>query len=199
MSSNNLRLFIAIELPPALKEALVLLQEELQRQLPPKVVRWVRPEGMHLTLKFLGDTAPARVDTVGAAMQKAARGFSPFTFQVEGLGCFPNPRKARVLWAGIPQVPQALVGLQRATDLQMSQLGWEREKRSFSPHLTLGRVNKHVPAAGREQLAALLAKGGVGDLGEVAVKEIILFQSDLRPGGAVYTALARGELSPGSD
>lgn len=191
----NLRLFIAVELAPELHQAIARLQEDLRHQLPPRAVRWTNPEGIHLTLKFLGDTAPDKVAEVIGGLVAAAAGYPPFQFQVAGFGCFPNPRQPRVLWVGVPEMPQALAGLQAATDLQMLRLGFPRENRPFQPHLTLGRVNDRISAAERAQLSGLLAQTQVGSLGIVPVTELTLFQSDLKPTGAVYTTLSRAPLS----
>lgn len=194
MPPQLLRLFIALELTPEVKLSLARLQDDLKRQLPPKVVRWTNPEGIHLTLKFLGDTPADKVDAVGQAMAQAAAGFAPFSFTVAGFGCFPNAHRANVLWVGAPEVPKALAGLQRAVDLRLHALGYAKETRPFSPHLTLGRVNKAITTAERQKLAEVIAKAQVGALGVVPVHEVILFQSDLKPTGPVYTPLARAPL-----
>jgi 2'-5' RNA ligase len=195
MPPQLLRLFIAIELTAEIKQGLARLQDDLKHQLPPKAVRWTNPDGIHLTLKFLGDTPTDKVAPVSQAIDQAAAGFGPFTCNVAGFGCFPNPRQANVLWVGMAEMPKALAGLQRAVDLRMHTLGYEKETRPFSPHLTLGRVNKTISTAERQKLAEVIAKTQVGQLGIVLVHEVILFQSDLRPTGAVYTTLARAALS----
>ena len=192
--ASQLRLFIAIELTEALRTSLAALQNDLKRQLSPRVVRWTNPDGIHLTLKFLGDTPADRVEAIARAMEAAAVSFAPFSFTVAGFGCFPNLRRAKVLWVGLPEMPKALAGLQRATDLHLTRLGFDKETRSFSPHLTLGRVNKDISRADREKLVGVVAQAQVGVLGTVPVLETVLFQSDLRPGGAVHTALARAKL-----
>lgn len=198
MPTPSLRLFIAVELSAEVRQALARLQQDLQRQLPPKVVRWTNADGVHLTLKFLGDTPESRVAAITQGITSAAAGFAPFELRVAGLGCFPNPRQARVLWVGVPDVPKALAGLQRAVDLQMARLDFPRETRPFSPHLTLGRVNDRSSSAERQALAGLLMRKQVGDLGTVSVQEVVLFQSELRPGGAVYTELARSRVGNSS-
>ncbi len=195
MPPQLLRLFIALELTPEVKQGLARLQDELKRQLPSKVVRWTNPDGIHLTLKFLGDTPTDKVDAVSQAMAQAAAGFAPFSFTVAGFGCFPNAHRPNVLWVGVPETPKVLAGLQRAVDLRMHALGYAKETRPFSPHLTLGRVNKTITPAERQKLAEVIAKTQVGPLGVVPVHEVILFQSDLRPTGSVYTALARAGLT----
>lgn len=198
MPAQPLRLFIAIELSPEVKQGIGRLQNELKRTLPPKVVRWTNPDGIHLTLKFLGDTNEDKLQAVAQGMLAAAAGFGPFELRVAGFGCFPNPRRARVLWVGVPDVPRALAGAQRAIDLQMARLDYARETRPFSPHLTLGRVHDRISPAERRALADLLDRTEVGGLGVVPVQEIMLFQSELRPDGAVYTALARAKLTGAS-
>lgn len=190
-----LRLFVAVELTAGVRRALAAVQDGLRRQLPPRAVRWTNPDHIHLTLKFLGDAPAEQVGAVGQALAAAAGGFAPFDFAVTGFGCFPNPRRANVLWAGVPDVPRPLAGLQRATDLQLSRLGFELEARPFSPHLTLGRVHKSISPQERERLAAVLTQTQVGALGIVPVSEVVLFQSDLRPDGPVYRALARVPLA----
>ena len=198
MAPKSLRLFIAVELSPEIRQALGRVQADLQRQLPPRVVRWTIPDGIHLTLKFLGDTPEPLVPAVSQGLQAAAASFEPFELRVAGFGCFPNPHRARVLWAGVPRIPQPLAGVQRAIDLHMARLDFARETRPFSPHLTLGRVSDRISPSERETLAGVLARTQVGDLGAVQVDEIILFKSDLQPGGAVYTALARSRLEHGA-
>ncbi|MEZ4769695.1 MAG: RNA 2',3'-cyclic phosphodiesterase [Caldilineales bacterium] len=133
MSAQSLRLFIAIELSPVVRSALSATQDDLRRLLPPKAVRWTNPEGIHLTLKFLGDMPAERVNAIAQAMAAAARSFAPFRFTVAGFGCFPNARRANVLWVGVPDVPKPLAGLQRATDLHLTRLGFEKEDRPFAP------------------------------------------------------------------
>ena len=195
MPAQFLRLFIAIDLTSELRDAISVVQDDLRRLLPPKTVRWTNPEGIHLTLKFLGDTPAERVDAISQAMATAAGSFAPFSFTVAGFGCFPNARRANVLWVGVPEMPKALAGVQRTTDLQLTRLGFDKETRPFSPHLTLGRVNKKISSNNRARLAGVLGQIKVGTLGIVPVEEVILFQSNLQPGGAVYTALARIPLT----
>lgn len=199
MLLQTIRLFIAIDLTAEIRQSLLAVQANLRRQLPPKAVRWTNPDGIHLTLKFLGDTPADRVEAIAQALTAAAGSFAPFRFTVAGFGCFPSPRRANVLWVGVPEVPKELAGLQRATDLQLTRLGYDKETRPFSPHLTLGRVDKSISSADREKLAAVIARTEVGVLGTVPVSQVILFQSDLRPGGAVYKALARADLAGTGD
>ncbi|MCS6843043.1 MAG: RNA 2',3'-cyclic phosphodiesterase [Caldilineales bacterium] len=194
MPSSSLRLFIALELAQDVRNALAKLQDALRRQLPPGAVRWTAVESIHLTLKFLGETPADRVPAIAQAMEQAAAGFGAFEYTVAGFGCFPNARRANVLWVGVPEPPKALLGLQRSLDVRLHALGYPREDRAFTPHLTIGRVNKSISSADRSRLAEALAQVQVAALGVVPVHEMVLFQSDLRPTGAVYTALARAAL-----
>lgn len=195
MTSAMIRLFIAIELPDDVQRALGRVQHELQRQLPDRLVRWTRPAGIHLTLKFLGDTPAAQVPAIAQGIATAAAAFAPCPLTVAGLGCFPHAHQPRVLWVGLSELPRSLLGLQRAVDLQMSRLNFAREERAFAPHLTLGRVQERATAAERATLTAVLARTQVGVLGTMTVNAVTLFQSQLQAGGAIYTALAHSSLS----
>lgn len=189
-----LRTFIAIELDEAMREALAAVQKELRAAVPPDSVRWVRPESIHLTLKFLGDTPVGRLEEIKGALAAAAAEVFPFSFTVEGLGCFPNPRRPRVLWVGVEEPTGALEALWQAVEAHVAPLGWPTEKRTFQPHLTLGRVQRRVTSADRRVLGELVEKSDVGRLGSVAVRAVSFIRSDLKPTGAVYTTLAEAEL-----
>ncbi len=191
------RLFIAVELPTPVVNALSDLRAQLVKIAPPRSVRWVRPEGIHLTLKFLGDTPADRRRDIERGMAQAAQavaGRAPFSVTVGELGCFPNFSRPRVVWVGIGGALDALHALRDAIEATIAPLGYPTESRAFSPHLTLGRVSK---SASRDEVAALgraLQQVKVGVLGEVAVDAISLIRSQLRPDGAVYTQLAHIQL-----
>ena len=142
MPDESLRTFIAIELDESLRRALQSLQNRLKRQMPPGSVKWVAPEGVHLTLKFLGDTPAARVSEIVAAMRTACTGYGAFDLVVEGRGCFPNFRRPRVVWVAVRDRSQTIGSLQAAIEREVAPLGWPTEERAFTPHLTLGRVSK---------------------------------------------------------
>ncbi len=144
MPEEILRTFIAIELDEPLLIAIGRVQGKLKRQTPPGGVKWVAPDGIHLTLKFLGDTPAGRVPEIVAALERACAGAQPFEFSVEGRGCFPNFRRPRVIWVAVREKGQALARLQAAVERHVAPLGWPAEDRAFSPHLTLGRVNRNI-------------------------------------------------------
>ncbi len=189
---NAVRTFVAIELSPQLLRRLRALQDRLRQDVPAGVVRWVRPEGIHLTLKFLGDVPTARVEEIATAMCDACVGHVPFTFAVAGLGCFPNLRRPRVIWVGVDEPTGTLAALQRDVEGAMQRLGFAPERRPFRPHLTLGRVK----GGGADVVRALgeyVARATV-NVGQMEASEVSLMRSDLRPGGAVYTRLAVAAL-----
>jgi 2'-5' RNA ligase len=192
---TTLRTFVAIELDQELRQVLADLQSRLRREVPARAVRWVRPEGIHLTLKFLGDTSQEQVEQVKEALARAAQEVSPFAFTVGGVGCFPNTRRPRVVWVGLHEPTGALRRLRDAVEAQVAPLGFPTEKRPFSPHLTLGRVHRRASASDVQALGETIAASAVGNLDEMGVSEVCYIKSDLRPSGAVYTALSRAPLA----
>src|SRR5437870_3827882 len=151
-----IRSFIAVELPPQVHALLTTVQEELRESLggAASAIRWVRPEGTHLTLQFLGDVPASSIERIEQALRAACASASPFTLKVEGLGAFPNPRRPRVIWVGLTGDPGALAALRSLHESvtgQMKTLGF-RPDNSFKPHLTLGRIRE---TARRDELEAL--------------------------------------------
>ncbi len=190
---ETIRTFIAIPLPHELTDQLGQVQKQLRRSAP-DCVRWVAPSKIHLTIYFLGDVLTDRIDPIREALTVVARNLQPFDFEVSGLGAFPNPHRARVLWVGIKDPTSWLGLLQDAVAEAMAHLGFQRETRKFSPHLTLGRVKRGTSAGELRELGAIIETTQVGILGTVTVEELILFQSTLKPGGAEYSPLGHFEL-----
>jgi 2'-5' RNA ligase len=182
------RTFIAIELDRSLRSALAKIQEQFMRQMPPGSVRWVAPEGIHLTLKFLGDTPRTRVPQIEAALQRACLGFEPFEFSVEGRGCFPNTRRPRVVWVAVRDKGQNLMRLSAAVEHEVEPLGWPTEERGFSPHLTLGRVGRGVSGSD-EAVGKAVDATVVEQIGQQPVTGVSLIRSELHPDGASYSRL----------
>jgi 2'-5' RNA ligase len=184
------RLFIAIKLPPTLIEALTKVQAGL-RAAP--AVRWSQPAQMHLTLQFLGDTSPAKIDPLIAALQQKIQGhYQPFSLQAQGLGVFPNLKRPRVIWAGLSGDTTRLHQLQQSVITATQSLGFAPEKRPFSPHLTLGRIKQRTQATDYSKLAQIVRdhQANIGLIGQFSVAQVSLMRSQLKPGGAIYTALA---------
>jgi len=183
--SERLRLFVAIELSDDVREALARVQSEL-RKLPLPPLRWVRPEGVHLTLKFLGETPTERVPAIEAALRQAVAGLSPFPVALGPLGTFGG-RRPRVLWVGMTGDVDRLQELQGLVERGLAALGFPREGRPYSPHLTLARVPP-AAAAGPALEEALAAAPPLR--ASMEAREVSLMVSRLQPGGAVYERLA---------
>jgi 2'-5' RNA ligase len=195
MPDEILRTFIAVELDEPLRLAIGRMQAEFKRGAPWGSVKWAAPESIHLTLKFLGDTPRARVPEVEAALRTACVGHAEFNITVEGRGCFPNFRRPRVVWVAVRDAQQALAGLQADVEKHVAPLGWPTEERSFSPHLTLGRVAKGADRDAAEAVGQMVERSVVEQIGVQRVTAVNLIQSDLRPSGAVYTRLLSVPLS----
>ncbi|HQN18146.1 MAG TPA: RNA 2',3'-cyclic phosphodiesterase [Syntrophobacteraceae bacterium] len=189
-----LRTFIAIDLPTAVQEVLERLEKEFQQAQAP--VAWIKPERIHLTLKFLGDVAPERVSEIREGLKRVAEAASPFHLKPSGCGAFPSIKQMRVIWVGLQGDIAALNGLQHAVEESMAQLGFKKENRPFKPHLTLGRVKgrQHLRSLQESLLGRLDFDSEAFD-----VTELVLYKSELRPEGARYTPLFRktfGQESP---
>jgi 2'-5' RNA ligase len=193
--SNALRLFIALELPTPVLEALEAVQGDLRARLPDRAARWVRPEGIHLTLKFLGDVPSEQVDDIAGALRTCVKGYDPIELRVEGLGVFPNPRRARVLWTGVGGDVDALRRLHASVEQHIAPVGYPTESRRFNPHLTLARARRNATPAEREAIGTLVSDHDVGHLATWEVSSVGLIRSQLKPSGAVYTQLAQATLT----
>jgi len=190
---DTVRTFIAIELTPAILKRIGDLQARLKEDVPHGLVRWTRPGGIHLTLKFLGEVPVTQVDAIAEAMREACTPYASFSFAVGGLGCFPNPRRPRVIWVGVDEASGVLARLQRDVERAIKPLGYPPERRGFSPHLTLGRVKGRDRDA-LQALGTYVSRAQVR-VGEMRATSVSLMRSDLLPGGAVYTELATAPLS----
>ena len=176
------RLFIAIGLPESLHKEL----EKLQKQLQPfaRDAKWVNVSGIHLTLKFLGYVDPAQIPEITEALSKSVKTFSSVAIQASGCGFFPNARRPNVLWVGI-DAPE-LAPLQQNVEEAMERLGFEKENRPFSPHLTLARFKDH---RGHLALAKETEKLAGKNFGHFTANSFSLYESVLRPQGAQYHIL----------
>ena len=184
-----MRTFIAIEFDDAIRQRLVQAQERLREA--GCEVRWARAEQMHLTVKFLGEIDPATVGAVAEAMAHAAEAVAPFEVEVAGLGAFPPRGAPRVVWAGVEDPGGHVQQLQARLERRLEPLGFERERRAFHPHLTLGRVkDRHGADRLRERIEGQPARR----FGRQHIEELVLLQSELKPTGAVYTLLRRQGL-----
>ncbi|HYL84411.1 MAG TPA: RNA 2',3'-cyclic phosphodiesterase [Candidatus Angelobacter sp.] len=185
-----MRLFVALEIPSAVRENLAALLEELRAI--SREPRWARPQNLHVTLKFLGEVTDAKVEAIRIALGNV-RSEQPATMDFRGLGFFPNEKQPRVFWAGIEASPN-LKTLAADLEAAMEKCGIAREQRPFSPHLTLARIeSRGLP----EKLRGAIAENAQRDFGTLRTNEFHLIQSKLKLSGAEYTTVARFPFAPG--
>jgi 2'-5' RNA ligase len=184
------RVFVALDIPPEVRAAVSALVVKLRPAC--RNARWVRIEGAHITLKFIGEVPPQSVTDIQAALA-AIHTAAIIEMNFRGVGFFPNDRHPRVFWAGI-EAGQELVELAAAVEKSLEPLGIAREQRAFSPHLTLARLDS---PRGLDALRAAIASAGPLEFGRAKLTEFHLYQSVLKPGGAEYTRLATYHLTKG--
>jgi RNA 2',3'-cyclic 3'-phosphodiesterase len=187
-----IRTFIAVELDPALKQAITgvqgTLQGELHRLTPGVRLQWVRPDSIHLTLKFLGDIEESQVGDILQALERAGRDQAPFSLDVQGFGVFPDLRGPRVLWIGFSGHTDRLIRLAGSIDAALAPLGFHVEHKPYTPHLTLARVKGQSLAIGK----ALADSGAMRDftsMGTLSIQAVALMKSELTPSGSIYSRL----------
>lgn len=196
------RLFIAVPLAGSVRERLRKLQDAVEKQVHPKTARWIPEENIHITLHFLGDTEESRVAAVTEAIDTATALHASFEFTIDGTGCFPSPRKPRVLWAGVRQGQDRLVALAHSVQEALKQRGFPPPDRDFHPHVTLAYVRKQAKPPDARQLPALMEQASSEALGnglEERLTTVALYQSTLSKQGAQYAIIHRSELSGASD
>ena len=182
-----MRLFVALEIPAAVRDRFAALINELralESKSSAKKARWVRPDNLHVTLKFIGHIEPAKLDAIRATLQKV-RSVASIDVRFRGLGFFPNAKRPRVLWAGTA-ASQNLASLARDIDASLAKLEIPAEERAFTPHLTLARCE---PQAISAALGAAIERDSTRDFGELRTNQFHLVESKLKPSGAEYTTL----------
>jgi 2'-5' RNA ligase len=189
---EEVRCFIAIELPEEIKRGLRELQAQLKaaNQAP---VKWVEPENIHLTLKFLGNVATDRLNEIGQATTNAVRGTSPFSLEVRELGVFPNPRRVQIVWVGLSGEVEKLTILQQRIESGLAKLGFAPENRRFTPHLTLARLRDRTTPQERERLGQLVAETEFAARSFI-VNSVKLIKSQLTREGPIYSQLSSAAL-----
>ena len=191
----TLRTFIAIELEQDVRDALSRTQGKFKRGAPDGAVKWVNPDSIHLTLKFLGDTPVSKIGRVADALAAAREGIVPFDLVIEGRGCFPNCRRPRVIWVAARDLSGSnLLRLEAAVERLVSPLGFPTEERGFSPHLTLGRIARNVSPATEAAVGQLVQDSVVEEIARQRVTAVSFIRSELRPAGPVYHTLATAVL-----
>ena len=190
---EQIRSFIAIELPDEVKSALAQLQAQLKTGKQPPV-KWVDPYSVHLTLKFLGNIAADKTGEITGAIEKAAQGVSPFQLEVKDLGVFPNFRRVRVVWVGISGEVAQLSQLQKHIESNLSPLGFAPEVRPFTPHLTLARVREQASPVEQQSFGQLIASTRFEGVYGFSVDSINLMRSQLTSEGAIHSQISSVKL-----
>ncbi len=183
---KNIRAFLAIDPPEDVLQRIGAFQDLLKRKIQ-GVLSWVRPRGMHLTLKFFGDIPPGDAERISTAVEPLAAGTSPIHLEVRKTGVFPDSSRPRVLWVGLEGDVHHLTVLQKSIERALEAEGFPREARPFRPHLTLGRIKTPRGLVG---LARSMEEAAEWEAGGFVAPELCLIKSDLTPQGAVYTKLA---------
>ena len=184
-----LRSFLAIELPEAILKRIGEVQRDLKSSRAD--VRWVSPQNINLTLKFFGNIEESKIDSIAKSIEEPARTTSPIGITVRGTGAFPGLKNPRVIWIGLLDEKNVLVSFQKQLDGELQKIGFQPEDRPFHPHLTLGRMRSN---RGKDELVKGMEKYREEECGSFRAERIILFKSDLKPTGPIYTALREVKL-----
>ncbi|HPR34043.1 MAG TPA: RNA 2',3'-cyclic phosphodiesterase [Anaerolineaceae bacterium] len=186
------RLFIAVDPEPALLDTIFRLISTIKREFPVPGMRYTAPQNLHLTMLFLGDTDENLIPKIENKLDKLCQNFSEFDLEFANLGAFPSRQNPRILWLGVSN-PKVVTTLAKAI-INDSGLVAEPEKAKFSPHLTLGRVAENARGVSGEMFSKLFAKLGSVNVGSTRIREVLLYQSILKPEGPVYTVLSSHAL-----
>jgi 2'-5' RNA ligase len=184
-----IRSFLAIELPRTILEKIEEVEGDLRSSHAD--VRWVNPGKIHLTLKFFGNIDESKIDPIVKSVEGTTQIVSPFSLKVRGMGAFPHFKNPRVIWMGLVDAKEVLIFLQKKLETEFEKIGFESEERPFHPHLTLGRMKSN---RGRDDLVGRMEKYREEEFGDFQVEKVILFKSDLRPSGPIYTPLREVKL-----
>ncbi len=186
----RLRTFIAVDPGADIRAHLLTVQRKLAKEVPD--VKWVEEANLHLTLLFLGEVRDRDLSDVCRCVMRSVMGIECFSIEAKGIGCFPNPRRPRVVWAGIGEGAEAAIELHDALETPLYELGcYRREERQFTPHLTLGRTKSDEPG---EQLARILPQYEEWRAGDGYIREVLIMSSELKSQGPEYTVLGRSKL-----
>jgi RNA 2',3'-cyclic 3'-phosphodiesterase len=183
---KSIRTFLAIEIPADVLNGISAVQARVKESLQGQI-RWVKPEGIHLTLKFFGHVFEKDIAAISRIATDHVSGMKPLALDIGTLGVFPDINRPRVIWLGIGHDVEPLIMLQRSLDEGFYGCGFAKEERPFKPHLTLARIKDHKGLIG---LAKIMEKSNNYTAGSFDATKLKLFKSQLKPDGAVYTQLA---------
>ena len=190
MKETEWRIFCAVELPSEIRDRLHDHAARIRETVSEASASWSRPENVHLTLKFFGDVPTQKFPRISEAAERVVKGFESFRIAIGGTGVFPKPSRAQVLWIGVDDSSGRLSALQERLEEEFASEGFAREDRAYRPHLTIARIRK---PDGARRLADTHLQMGFKQI-EIAVKELVVFRSELSSKGSRYTAISRHEL-----
>ncbi|MCK9356553.1 MAG: RNA 2',3'-cyclic phosphodiesterase [Dehalococcoidia bacterium] len=194
-ASDVVRVFIAIELPSDVREELSQVANRLRARCSVGQLKWVAVNSIHLTLKFLGEIPVSRLEAVRDAAAASCAGVGDLALEMGGIGAFPGSSRPRVIWVGLEGDVPRLVSLAERLDRGLQVLGFERESRPFSPHLTVARVRPDASLQTQTDIGSAVTRVRPPERLRFTATEVSLMQSQLRPEGPLYTCLARWALS----
>lgn len=186
----RVRTFVAVSIVEDVVGRIERLVQNLSRGV--EGVKWVPPDKLHFTLKFLGEVEDIDLHEVCTSVAGVTQGLDPFDVLVAGAGAFPSTRRPRTVWVGASTGQEKLIALQKAVDRPLRKLGFPRETRRFTPHVTVGRIRQGNPTLSR--LTEHLLENADCDLGVTPVDQVCVFSSELRPDGPEYHVLGRAPL-----
>jgi 2'-5' RNA ligase len=192
---ESIRTFIALELDDSLRRKIADVRTQLERDRAARYVKWVAVDNIHITLKFLGDVESGKLPELQRAIATACEGTPPFTLTLVGVGTFPNTRRPNIVWVGAEGQIEIATKLAERIDDACAVLGYAREARPFTPHLTIGRVKRDASTNDRKFIGEMITTATVGALGELRVDQVTVMKSELRPMGSVYTRLMEIRLT----
>ncbi len=189
-----LRTFIAIDFPAEIIQKIEKIITYFESQTPSDALKWVSTNNVHLTIKFLGDIPEEKLDQVKSVLSDSLNDISEFNLEIKGLGMYPNKRNPRVIWLGV-NADNALADLHHTLDRALAAADVEREKREYTPHLTIARVRRRTNHATIKDIGETLSQFKVDSLGKIKVSEVVLYQSELTSKGPIYTPLMTQSLN----
>ena len=190
---ETIRVFIALDISDPARSSLSGAMDRLREAIP-RGVRWVEPQGIHLTLKFLGNIDSALTDGILESMCRAGQESSKFALRLAGLGVFPNQRQPRVLWAGVEGDLEPLTGIQEKVEEEMADHGFTRERRRFNPHLTIGRVRDRITSSERQKIGATLLSHSLEPTEPWTADTMHLFRTTFTPHGSIHDIIGSAPL-----
>jgi len=194
MPPSDVRVFIAIELPSHVREELSQVANRLRARCSGGQLKWVAVNSIHLTLKFLGEVPVSRLGAVRDATAASSAGVGGLSLELGSLGAFPGSSRPRVVWVGLEGDVPKLVSLVERLDRGLQAIGFERESRPFSPHLTLARVRPDASLQTQTEIGSAVTRVRPPERLRFTATEVSLMQSQLRPEGPLHTCLARWAL-----